>query len=1267
MNEEENINENDDHSIDDTEALLRNEVSEVRGALETDENEDTPSISFFTLLRFASAKDKLCIFLATVTALTSGCSTAINTLLFSGFIQSMIDFGRSVNEGTPKVDAFLQATKTFAIYNSLVGVALVILTYIGTVLMNISAYNQVFRIRQAYLKAALHQDFEYFDTHQIGDFATQMSDNVVKIENGIGEKLEKFIFYTAEFLTCFMMALIKGWKLALLCLITFPVTMCLIWSSGWIASKLSKREAELSSKAGAVAEEVFSAIRTVYAFSGQQTEIDRFEKRISEARSVNIKKGLLEAISMGLLDFCIYSSYGLSLWFGYKLMIDEPKTYNVDTMIAVFFGIMLASVNFESSSSLMDTFGTATGAGAQIFKLIDNVPKINSELDRGVEFNNTVGNIVLDNVFFHYPSRPDVPVLKGVSLSVQRGQSVAIVGHSGCGKSTIIQLISRFYDVVDGSVAIDGIDIGDYSVKWIRRQIGLVSQEPVLFNTTVRENIRYGRENFWYESEDIAACDVEETAKLANAHDFIRKLPSGYDTLVGERGASLSGGQKQRIAIARAIIRDPGILLLDEATSALDASSEAKVQKALDRAREGRTTIIIAHRLSTIRNVDKIYVLKEGTIVESGSHDELMDKKDHYYDMVMLQSTPEATETVTGTAGDLKRTISLEQDKDEDEDFDAIVEEENLNPEEIVKVPFTQVIKLNAPEWKSITVACLCAVVMGLSTPLFALIIGDFIGILSNPDTDAVKAQVRIHALIFVGLGIITALATLVTGFLFSVAGEHLTARLRKLMFEKLLQQEIGYFDDKNNSTGSLCARLSGEAASVHAATGQRISTILESVGTLLFATAAAAYCEWRLGLLALSFVPPIFAFIYAEGKMVSEESTGIAKAMESSSKIAVEAVANVRTVASLGKEEFFVEEYARQLRPALHIAKRATHLRGLTYGLSRGIFNFVYSATLYYGGYLMVYHNVSYGLVIKTAETLIMGSTSAAGAFAYAPDFHKGLSAAGRIIQLLNRKSKITDPNLPATEDFRGSGNASLGRVLFKYPTRPSVKVLENFDLEIERGKTIALVGPSGCGKSTIIQLLERFYDPDEGIVAQNSIPLPMLRLADVRQTIGFVQQEPVLFDRTIAENIAYGDNTRPTSMEEIIDVAKQANIHEFITSLPLGYETNVGTKGTQLSGGQKQRIAIARALIRRPKILLLDEATSALDTESEKVVQEALDAAKAGRTCVMIAHRLSTVRDADAICVLSNGRVAERGTHAQLMQHKRLYYNLNRRGGYT
>ncbi|CAB3248407.1 unnamed protein product [Arctia plantaginis] len=720
--------------------------SDTESEADTKDKDDVPSINFFTLFRFATKLDVFFIVVALILSVVAAISTPLNTFILAQLLQAMVDLGISLATGAPDWDSFMNSVYWFAVYNSILGAALVILTYISTTLMNMAAYNQAFIIRQEYLKATLNQDFAYFDVHKTTDIASKVNSDVYKLEDGIGEKLATFIFYQASFLSCVIMALILGWQLALLCLISFPITMVLVGVAGLIASKYSKKEAVASGKAGTIAEEVISAIRTVYAFSGQRKEYERYAVHLEEARKINIKKGFFSGLAMGLLFFCIFSAYGLSVWFGFQLMIEQPENYDVFTMMAVFFGVMTGSANFGISSTLMDVFGSARGAGAQIFNMIDNVPTINPLLDNGIkprtvegniELRNVVfhypsrpdvptknkfRNIELRNVVFHYPSRPDVPILKGVNISVKRGQSVALVGHSGCGKSTIIQLISRFYDVIKGSVSIDGNDVKNLSIRWLRQQIGLVGQEPVLFNTTIRENIRYGREEATH--EEIEAC-----ARQANAHQFIMKLPQGYDTLVGERGASLSGGQKQRIAIARALVRNPSILLLDEATSALDTSSEYKVQKALDKAQEGRTTIVVAHRLSTIRNVDVIYVFKAGEVVEKGNHVELMKLKGHYYDMVMLQTMGDEAAEEPSKVLTRESSVKSAQEIDDEEILELKSSDADEKDEKDTDVSFWKVLRLNKPEWKSVTLASICSLMSGFAMPLIAVIFGDLLGV----------------------------------------------------------------------------------------------------------------------------------------------------------------------------------------------------------------------------------------------------------------------------------------------------------------------------------------------------------------------------------------------------------------------------------------------------------------------------------------------------------------------------------------------------------
>ncbi|PNF43401.1 Multidrug resistance protein 1 [Cryptotermes secundus] len=808
---------------------------------------------------------------------------------------------------------------------------------------------------------------------------------------------------------------------------------------------------------------------------------------------------------------------------------------------------------------------------------------------------------------------------------------------------------------------IDGNNVKELNISWLRKHIGVVGQEPVLFNTTIAENIGYG-------ADGATESDIQEAAKEANAHDFISKLPQGYNTLVGERGAQLSGGQKQRIAIARALVRKPVILLLDEATSALDATSESKVQQALDKVSKGRTTVIVAHRLSTIRTADKIVVISNGKVVEQGTHMDLLGLRGHYHALVNAQQlnaideienkNEDKSEGKVQRLGRMTRTSTGSDFSIHEDERPTVIEdiEEHQPP----PVSMMRILKKNMPEWPFILIGSLGSIVMGFAMPIFGVLFGDILGVMARPDDQEVRDGTDEYSLYFVIAGVAVGIATFLQIYTYGVAGEKLTMRLRGELFESMVQQEVAWFDKKSNNSGSLCARLSGDAASVQGATGQRVGIVLQSIATIGLGVALALYYEWRLGLVTLCFTPVILVAQYLFLKSSRGETFSNQQALEKSSKIAVEAVGNIRTVASLGREQTFHELYMLELLPAHKVALRNTHIRGLVFGLARSIMFFAYSTTMYYGGQLMVEDGIPFETILKVGQTLMMGTMSIANAIGFAPNFQKGIAAASHIFHLLDRKPQIYDPPQVSERNWTPEGNVKYQQVEFFYPSRPSISVLQGLNVDVLDGQTVALVGQSGCGKSTCIQLLERFYDPVSGSVCIDEHDVSSVTMHSLRLQLGIVSQEPVLFDRTIAENIAYGDIGRTVPMSEIIEAAKKANIHNFITTLPLGYDTRLGEKGTQLSGGQKQRVAIARALIRNPRVLLLDEATSALDTESEKVVQEALDKAKVGRTCIIIAHRLSTIQDADVIFVMNHGQVAEMGTHSELLSKHGLYYKL-------
>lgn len=435
------------------------------------------------------------------------------------------------------------------------------------------------------------------------------------------------------FIISIVIAFIYGWKLTLVCMACVPVLITTSILVAKIQSTLTSKELTSYSNAGSVAEEVLLGIRTVLAFGGEKKEIERYDEKLIPALRAGKRKGLWSGLGEGIIRFTFYASNALAFWYGVSLILDdrnkdpEDKEYTPAVLMITFFGILVGSDNIAKMSPFIGIFATARGAASLIFHVIHRQPKIDSLSPDGKVVNYGMkGEITFQNIGFHYPSRTDVDIFKNFNLKIKAGQTVALVGSSGCGKSTCIQLLQRFYDPISGSVQIDGTDLRQLNISWLRSNIAVVGQEPVLFATTIGENIRYG-------NPDALQSEIIDAAKASSAHDFIEKLPSGYDTMVGERGTQMSGGQKQRIAIARALIQNPKILLLDEATSALDSHSEKLVQSALDVAAKGRTTIIVSHRLSTIQQADRIVVIEKGVIVEDGTHEELIKLHGKYYNM----------------------------------------------------------------------------------------------------------------------------------------------------------------------------------------------------------------------------------------------------------------------------------------------------------------------------------------------------------------------------------------------------------------------------------------------------------------------------------------------------------------------------------------------------------------------------------------------------------------------------------------------------------
>ncbi|KAK3589575.1 hypothetical protein CHS0354_043029 [Potamilus streckersoni] len=1233
--------------------------------------EQQPLVGVFEVFRFADKLDVVLMIFGMLFACCHGSALPGMIIVFGDMIDLFVNHGKqfvttnvSVSTTAPDLQKDLVGTMTtYAIYYVIIGGGVILVGYCQVAFWMLASERQSFRIRLRFFRNIMRQEIGWFDTHESGELNTRLADDVGKIHDGIGDKLGSFFQWLSGGIAGFTIGFVFGWKLTLVILAISPLLGACAFTMTKLVSSMSGKELKAYAKAGAVAEEVLGAIRTVTAFGGQEKECRRYNANLIEARDFGIKKGFINGVAVGIVWLVIFCAYALGFWYGAKLIREE--NYSIGNVMIVFFSVLIGAFSLGHAAPDVQSFSVARGAAYVVYKLIDQNPDIDSDSDSGMKPNSVTGTIEFKNVHFNYPSRPDVKVLNGVNLKVNRGETVALVGSSGCGKSTTVQLIQRFYDVGEGAILLDGVDIKQLNVKWLRQNIGIVSQEPVLFGTTISENIRYGREG-------VTQKEIEEAAIMANAHSFIKDLPDKYDTLVGERGAQLSGGQKQRIAIARALVRDPKILLLDEATSALDTESESVVQEALERASHGRTTIIIAHRLSTIKNADKIAGFKDGVIKEIGTHNELMQHKGIYCQLVTLQTQQQDDEDleiedlvndasaiqnklqhqISFVESPLKRQISMKEELKEDK------KEEEKAPQ----VSVTRILRMNASEWYLILLGCFGSLINGGVMPAFAIIFSEILGVFVKPHSEQ-EQPIAMYCGIFIAIGGASFIAYFVQGYTFGRSGEYLTMRLREMSFRAMLRQEIAWFDDHKNNTGALTTRLATDASQVQGASGIRLGTMIQSVASIVTGVVIAFVYGWKMSLVLLGFLP----FIAIAGALQMKILSGVAgknkEALEGAGKVAVEGVENIRTVASLTKEEMFYQNYKSTLTEPYKAALKKAHVVGITFSISQAIIFFAYATAFWFGAWLIEKGEMKYVDVFKVFSAIVFGAMAIGQASSFAPDAGKASASAGYIFALLDRVPSIdvqSEDGLKLTEG-QFTSKVVFKDVKFRYPNRPDVTVLNGLDLSVNPGETVALVGSSGCGKSTTVQLTERFYDVEDGVVTLDKYNVKDLNLHWLRSQIGIVSQEPVLFGTSIAENIAYGDNSRSVMMDEIIAAARKANIHAFIESLPQGYDTNVGDKGAQLSGGQKQRVAIARALLRNPKILLLDEATSALDTESEKIVQEALDRAQEGRTCIVIAHRLSTIQNADKICVIRHGQVVEQGTHSELLAKQGFYYKLN------
>jgi ATP-binding cassette subfamily C protein CydCD len=1084
----------------------------------------------------------------------------------------------------------------------------------------------------------------HFTRSRTGDVMLSMVEGVQQLETYFGQYLPQvFVAALTPFLIFAFVAFVDL-PIALVLLGAALVTLVApaLWHRMDSRGSLARQKAY-----GAFGAEFLDSIQglgTLKAFGQSAARAALLEAKGRELFQSTMWVLGTNTLARGITDTGVAVGAAVALgWGAYRVSAGEM------TLTALVIVLMLGVEVFRPLRELrillhQGMIGMSAAQG--IFRLLAAESPIRERLTASPGVERLTPSVTFENVTFSYPGGRQ-PAHDGLSLTVGAGERIGIVGPSGSGKSTVAKLLLRFYDPDRGRILIGGHDIRQLTLDRLRSTIAVVNQDTYLFHGTVEDNLRMGK-------PDASQAELESAARAANAHEFIARLPQGYQTVVGERGVRLSGGQRQRIAIARALLRDAPILILDEALSSVDAESEATIQEALDRLMRGRTTLIFAHRLSSVAGADRILALDQGRVVESGGHAELMALGGAYHRLMAAQARDGAdgielpAERFDGLAGQTLPEAASSGDAEPATPFeptDAIVRAEGMGWRQLLGVLLGMIRGYRA----RLGVTFLLGVARVLS------LIG--VGVVSALVVATVKDG-RPFGGLLVLLGIVAPLAGVlhwVESWLAHDMAYRLLADMRIDMFRKLDALAPAYLTRRR--TGDLVGVATHDVELIEYFFAHTITPAFVAVlvPTAVLATLLAH--GWALALVLLPFL--VYAALTPVLGRARIDRLG-SRARETSGDLNAHAVDSVQGLAEVvafqltrarGEEfEGKAREYAKVRLPFLSDLARQGAAQEVATGLGG-----LAVATV---GALLVVQGQLDGGILPLLTLLAMSAFVPVWEIAQVGrQLADTLGATRRVYAVHAEPVPVNDGPGVLPRARTTAPALEMAEVSFSYPGRAR-RALSDVSFAVPAGSTVAIVGPSGAGKTTVANLYLRFWDPDEGVVRLDGHDARDYALDDLRHRIALVSQDTYLFNDTLRGNVLIA---RPSASEpDVMAAIEKASLLEFVGSLPEGLDTVVGERGAQLSGGQRQRVAIARAFLKDAPILILDEATSHLDAVNEQAVRAALDVLKRNRTTVVIAHRLSTVRDAEQIVVLAEGRVAEIGTHRELLGKGGLYAHL-------
>ena len=1138
--------------------------NKIQDPKRTAKKKELPAATLRKLFRYATRLDLVLMTVGTLAALGTGVVFPMFSLVLGSFTSNI--------SPTNSKESLTQAASTNGIRFAIVGAAAFGLQVVTYWCWIITGARQAKRYRDEYFKAMLRQPMAYYDSSNPSEFASRMASEIEMIENGINNKFSEVCNGLAMVISGFTLGYVKGWELSTLLLAAIPVLAISAIVFAKAIQKQATQSVEVYSKSGGSAEQALGAMRTVASLTGEPKELGTYEKGAQVIKKIMTFFIAQSGFSFGMFFFSNRATYALGFWFG-SLLIQWQRInavtgqpWSVGDVLTVFFTVTMASASIGFVAPSMKAVFEARTAAAKVNEIIDREVDFSYQDDKkGITKDQIDGEIEFKNVQFSYPARPDVKILNNMTFKILKNKKNAFVGESGCGKSTCMQLLERFYDVRSGCIEIDGRNIKDYNLGWLRKNIGYVGQEPVLFSRTIKENLLLAKPN-------AEENELWEALRKANAEEFVRNCQNGIDTFVGTGGAALSGGQKQRIAIARILLRDPCILLLDEATSALDRKNELEIQDTLDKISHGRTTIVIAHRLTTIQNSDRIFVFEKGSIIEQGTHDELIQGGNLYYNLqkgqITAGNTQEKHQAITldenkaileiishkqngdrelvklvdtPNTHDLKLIDVQIKDSNTNEPEKATSDEPKSPAENIPKSPAKddpfagmkpldkkrlqrgltkRLYDLNKPERKIYFIGVILCLIDGAILPLFGLVLAKTLRAISVLDGNFRK-DANLYSLLFFILGLVGIFTYGLKQTFLGAAGEGLTARIRTRAFSKMMRMHIGWFDDPKNLPGILTTRLAVDAQIVNTLTTTSQAAVYQAFSAIATGLAISFSASWQLALVALGSIPFLVIVAIMTGSTAMKDVEKTTSIQKEAGQYLSESLTNIRTVAGITCEQDFLKLY----NDLADKTKKIQMSKGLKLGFSIGLIQFClfgFFALLFYTGtifisngwisFLDLFQSI-FGIVYAAMELITLGKA--------ATDIGRGLGAAASLFKIHDTTSQIDYMEQTGRRDKTPlNGDIEFRNVSFKYPTR-SKQIFKDLSFKINANSRVALVGSSGCGKSTIMQLVLRFYDVDAGEILIDGKNIKDYDIHHLRKSFGLVAQEPFLFNGTVEENI--------------------------------------------------------------------------------------------------------------------------------------------------